>query len=305
MSEVPAVRRLRRLRMASAVLPLTLAACSGGILDPVGPVGHSERLILFNALAIMLAIVIPTILATLAFAWWFRASNTRARYLPDWTYSGRIELLVWSVPALVVVFVAGIAWIGSHTLDPRRPLDSKAAPIEVQVVALDWKWLFIYPGQGVATVNRLVMPLGVPVRFRLTSATVMNSFFVPQLGSQIYTMAGMETQLHLQADRPGHYQGLSAMFSGDGFSDMHFAVDAVPPAEFARYMTAIRGGGPVLDRAGYRRLGLESKAVRPHSYRAVDPNLFKDIVAMRAPAAEAPNIGSPNPNVSARTHDRQ
>ena len=163
------------------------------MLDPQGPVGAGERQILLNSLTIMLGIVIPTILATLVFAWWFRAGNKRAKYRPDWSYSGRLELLVWSVPALVVIFLAGITWIGSHDLDPSKPLVSKTAPIRVQVVALDWKWLFIYPDQGVASVNRLVVPVGTPVEFRITSATVMNSFLVPQLGGQIYAMSGMET----------------------------------------------------------------------------------------------------------------
>ncbi len=151
----------------------------------------------------MLAIVIPTILATLAFAWWFRASNTRARYLPTWSYSGRIELIVWSIPALVVFFLGGIAWIGSHLLDPARPLTSGAKPLEIQVVSLDWKWLFIYPEQGVASVNDLVAPAGTPLHFQITSASVFNVFFLPRLGSEIYSMYGMTTQLNLQADRPG------------------------------------------------------------------------------------------------------
>src|SRR5579863_700341 len=168
--------------------PLALAGCHTAVLSPAGPIGAADRSILLDALAIMLAIVVPTILATLAFAWWFRASNTRARRVPTWSYSGRIELIVWSIPALVVFFLGGIAWIGSHLLDPARPISSGAKPLEIQVVSLDWKWLFIYPEQGVASVNDLVAPAGVPLSFRLTSATVMNSFFVPELGSQIYTM---------------------------------------------------------------------------------------------------------------------
>src|SRR4051812_2326242 len=158
----------------------------------------------------MLAIVIPTILATLAFAWWFRESNSRARYLPDWAYSGRIELVVWAIPTLVILFLGGVTWIGSYDLDPARPLSSHVKPLEVQVVSLDWKWLFIYPEQGVAAVNELVVPAGRPVHFSLTSASVMNAFFVPQLGSMIYAMNGMTTQLHLQADRPGDFYGRSS-----------------------------------------------------------------------------------------------
>ena len=152
----------------------------------------------------MLAIVIPTILATLGVAFWFRSSNRRARYRPDFTYSGRLEMLVWSIPAMTVLLVGGVAWIGAHDLDPRKPIASDVEPLRVQVVSLDWKWLFIYPDQGIASVNQLTVPVGTPVSFELTSSGVMNSFFVPQLGSQIYTMAGMVTRLHLQADHDGH-----------------------------------------------------------------------------------------------------
>jgi cytochrome o ubiquinol oxidase subunit 2 len=196
------------MRYAVLAIVLTGAAmlggCSEGVLDPKGPVAAAERLILFNSLGIMLAIVIPTILAILGVAWWFRSSNQRARYLPNFEFSGRLEILVWSIPAMTVLLVGGVAWVGSHDLDPRRLLSSTVKPVRVQVVSLDWKWLFIYPDQDIATVNQLTIPVGTPVSFELTSSGVMNSFFVPQLGSQIYTMAGMVTRLHLQADHPEH-----------------------------------------------------------------------------------------------------
>src|ERR1700743_1066542 len=227
-------RRNFSLLVALAV-PVLLEGCSGAILTPVGPVGKAERTILLNSLTIMLAIVIPVILATLAFAWWFRASNTRAVHLPTWEYSGRIELIIWSIPALVVFFLGGIDWIGSHDLDPARPLPSREKPLEVEVVSLDWKWLFIYPDQGVASVNQLVAPVGVPLHLRITSATVVNVFFVPRLGSEIYAMNGMASQLNLQADEPGVFPGLAAHFSGDGFSDMNFEMHALPAAEFAAW----------------------------------------------------------------------
>src|SRR3984885_84273 len=209
-------------RMFALVLPLTLEGCRTAVLSPAGPIGAANRTILLDALAIMLAIVVPTIVAILAFAWWFRASNTRARRQPGFTYSGRVELIVWSIPALVVFFLGGIAWIGSQLLDPARPIASTTKPLEIQVVSLDWKWLFIYPEQGVASMNYLVAPAGVPLHFRITSASVFNVFFVPRLGSEIYSRYGMTTQLNLQADRPGIYHGLSAHFSGDGFSEMAF-----------------------------------------------------------------------------------
>src|SRR5882757_2525222 len=211
----------------------TLSGCTEGILDPKGPIAVAERQILFNALGIMLAIVIPTILATLGVATWFRAANKQAYYLPDFEYSGRLEVLVWAIPAMTVILVGGVAWVGAHDLDPRKPLASTTKPINVQVVSLDWKWLFIYPDEGIASVNQLTIPVGTPVNFELTSSGVMNSFFVPQLGSQIYSMAGMVTRLELQADHPGTYRGLSAQYSGNGFADMRFTVDALPAEDFA------------------------------------------------------------------------
>jgi cytochrome o ubiquinol oxidase subunit II len=280
-----------RVRTVLPLLASGLLAGCGGVLDPAGPVGAGDRFILLNALAIMLLIVVPTILATLAFAWWFRAGNARAERRPDWAFSGRLELVIWSVPALVIIFLGGIAWIGSHQLDPYKPLPGRA--VEVQVVSLDWKWLFLYPQSGVATVNRLVIPAGAPVHFTLTSATVMNSFFVPRLGSQIYTMAGMTSQLWLQADRPGVYPGRSAHFSGDGFADMRFDAVALPPDRWAAWVAQARARGPVLDARAYAALARESHGDRPASFRATDPRLFDAIVALKAPAPQpAPGKGS-------------
>src|SRR5882757_3827353 len=232
---------------AALVAACLTGSCRGaGVLDPQGPIASAERLILLNATAIMLVVVVPVIILTLAFAWWYRASNQRSTYSPDWSYSGHIELVVWSIPAMVVILLAGVAWTGSHLLDPARRLQSDVKPIRIEVVSLDWKWLFIYPDQHIAAINELVVPAETPVEFMLTSATVMNSFFVPQLGSQIYTMPGMATYLNLMADRPGEYPGLSAQFSGDGFSDMRFVVRAVPAADFQSWLARTRDVGTAL-----------------------------------------------------------
>jgi cytochrome o ubiquinol oxidase subunit 2 len=269
------------------VASLALASCREGVLAPNGPIGSAELTILFDATAIMLAVVIPVILLTIAFAWWFRADNTSARYLPTWEYSGRIEMIVWSIPTLVIVFLGGIAWISSHDLDPPRAIEATAAPLDVEVVSLDWKWLFIYPDQGIASVNRLVVPVGVPVRFRLTSASVMNSFFVPELGSQIYTMPGMTTRLNLQADQTGVYKGISAQFSGDGFSDMRFELAAVPVDQFARWVAGAKAQGRQLDPASYATLAQPSKAVVPATYAPVAEGLFETISGGRASADQS------------------
>jgi cytochrome o ubiquinol oxidase subunit 2 len=261
-----------------------------GVLDPHGPIAAAERTILLDATVIMLAVIVPVIVLTLAFAWWFRAGNPWARRDPKWAYSGPVEVTVWAIPALVVLFLGGIAWIGSHDLDPARPVASRATPLEVQVVSLDWKWLFIYPTLGVASVNRLVLPAGTPLRLQLTSASVMNSFFVPQLGSQIYTMAGMTTTLHLQADQAGTYAGLSAQFSGDGFSDMRFDAVALPPVQFGQWLASARGGGGTLDATQFAALAKPGIAPPALVYGHVAPGLFQAILAGAAkptPAAMA------------------
>jgi cytochrome o ubiquinol oxidase subunit 2 len=257
-------------------------------LDPQGPIAAAERLLLIKSTAIMLVVEVPVIVATLAFAWWYRSSNTRAGRGTGESYEERIEFVVWSIPALTVILLGGVIWIGSHQLDPRAPIPAKSDPLRVDVVALDWKWLFIYPDQGVAAVNELVVPSGTPVEFRLTSATVMNSFFVPQLGSQIYTMGGMTTHLSLLADKPGEYPGFSANFSGDGFSWMQFVVRSVPPDDFKAWLEQVRGAGSTLDDAAYAELAKPSTAVPPTTYRAVEPKLFERILEQTVAGAGAP-----------------
>jgi cytochrome o ubiquinol oxidase subunit II len=266
------------MRLGLLVNAAMLSGLREGVLDPKGPIAAAERLILFNSLGIMLAIVIPTILATLGVAFWFRASNRRARYRPNFVYSGRLELLVWAIPAMTVLLVGGVAWIGSHDLDPRKPIDSAVRPITIQVVSLDWKWLFIYPELGIASVNALTIPASTPVNFELTSSGVMNSFFVPQLGSQIYTMAGMVTRLNVQADHAGTYRGLSANYSGAGFSDMRFAVAAVPTQDFDKWVATARGDGPVLDAQTYADLAMPATVAAPFTYRAAAAGLFNSIL---------------------------
>ncbi len=283
---------LRSGRGARRFVPaalLLLASCQPAVLDPQGPVGSAEKSIMIDSLAIMLAIVLPTLTAIAVFAWWFRASNKRARYLPNWEYSGQIELVTWSIPVLVILLLGGVTWISAHALDPAVRLQSGKKAIEVQVVSLDWKWLFIYPDQHVASVNQLVVPAGTPVHFALTSASVMNTFSVPQLGGMIYTMYGMATQLNLSADKPGIFHGLSGHFSGDGFADMHFDVRAVSEDEFASWVGTTRQSGPVLDRGSYIALEKQSSNVAPSTFRDVAPGLFADIISAKLPAGPGPD----------------
>jgi cytochrome o ubiquinol oxidase subunit 2 len=277
------------------VLPLALAGCGPSVLDPQGPIGAADKSILIDSLAIMLAIVIPTIVAIFGFAWWFRASNPRAKYRPDFVYSGRVEMIVWSIPLLTIMLLGGVIWIGSYELDPAKPIGSAAPALEVQGVSLDWKWLFIYPDQGIAAVNQLVIPAGIPVHFSLTSASVMTAFFVPQLGSMIYTMNGMTTNLHLQADKPGTFWGEAAHFSGDGFPTMHFDVKAVPAAQFTDWVDATRNAkSPALDPPAYLQLEKQSMSVAPFTYREVDPLIFQMIVTRKLPPGPGPDISTPS-----------
>ena len=283
---IPHSRKRRLCMLAGAAT--TLCGCSGSVLDAQGPVGASDSAILIDALLIMLVIVVPTILVAFWIAWHYRASNTKAKYLPEWSYSGKIEAVVWAIPILVIMFIGGVIWIGSYELDPFKPLPSKSPPLEVQVVALDWKWLFIYPQHNIATVNQLVVPAGIPIHFSITSGSVFNTFFIPRLGSMIYAMPGMTSQLYLQADHPTTLIGESAHFSGDGFSDMMFQVHSLPPQAFSAWVRQSRTAGPVLDRASYALLARQSHNVKPYGYRAVDPALFGDIASQKIGPAPGP-----------------
>jgi cytochrome o ubiquinol oxidase subunit 2 len=270
---------------ALAVLLGTRAAMAQSpfvLLDPKGPVGADEKWIILLALGLMLIVVVPVIGMTIFFAWRYRASNTRATFAPDWAHSYRIEAVMWLVPCAIVAVLAYVAWTTSHTLDPYRPLVSEQKPLKVQVVSLDWKWLFIYPEQGIATVNELAFPAGRPVHFQLTSGSVMNSFFIPQLGSQIYTMAGMQTKLSLLADAPGHYLGLSANYSGGGFSDMTFDAHAMPPEAFDAWVAKVRRSANALTPAAYRRLEKPSSDVPPMYFGSVGPAIYHDALNLCA-----------------------
>lgn len=261
------------------MLPVLLSGCQGGVLDPRGPVAADEKSLILTATALMLLVVVPVIVLTFVFAWKYRASNKDAVYAPKWSHSTRIEAVVWLIPCVIVAFLAVLTWQTTHKLDPYRPIVSDKKPINVEVVALDWKWLFIYPDLNIASVNQLAFPKDVPVNFRITSDAVMNSFFIPQLGGQIYAMAGMQTQLHLLAAEAGRYQGFSAHYSGAGFSGMKFeAIATETPAQFEQWVATVRASGKTLDAASYRRLAVPSENVPVGYYAASTPRLFDAIV---------------------------
>ncbi len=260
------------------------------IFDPQGPVGAAEKTILIDSIAIMLAIVVPTIVAILAFAFWFRQSNPKSQYLPDFTYSGRLELVVWSIPTLTIILLGGVAWIGSHQLDPAVRIAGTGEPVRIQAVSLDWKWLFIYPDLRIATVNSLTVPVGAPLQIELTSASVMNVFFIPQLGSMIYTMNGMVTRLNLRADNEGDYKGLSAHFSGDGFPEMMFDVHVVSPLDFPNWVQTTAKSNNALSADAYKALTRQSVESGRPTYRLQDPLLFDDIATQRIPPGPGPQL---------------
>jgi cytochrome o ubiquinol oxidase subunit 2 len=262
------------------------------IFDPQGPIAAADATILVDSVAIMLAIVVPTIIAIFAFAFWFRQSNPRAFYLPDWAYSGRIELVVWSIPALTVILLGGVAWIGSHQLDPAASVQGTGSPVRIQVASLDWKWLFIYPDQRIATINTLTVPVGVPLNLELTSASVMNVFFVPQLGSMIYTMNGMVTRLNLRADREGIFRGLSAQFSGDGFPEMGFDVHVVSPLAFPDWVKSTAQSERTLNADSYADLVRQSVVADTPTYRLDDVRLFEKIATQKLPPGPGPTLAT-------------
>jgi cytochrome o ubiquinol oxidase subunit 2 len=270
-------------------LPMTvvLAGCNTVLLNPPGDVALREGRLIVIATVLMLLIIVPVIVLTLAFAWHYRQSNPDAHYAPDWDHSIQLELVIWAVPLLIIIALGAVTWITTHTLDPFRPLGTgrpgqavaaPPQPLTIDVVALDWKWLFLYPDQGVAVVNELAAPVDVPIHFRITSESVMNSFYIPALAGQIYAMPGMESQLNAVIGRPGQYDGFSANYSGAGFSGMRFRFRAMSGADFDAWVQAARGGGNELDRNAYLALSKPSDREPVRRYAAVAPGLFDAIV---------------------------
>lgn len=273
--------RLSGLSRVLIVPALFLAGLSGGceldLLSPMGQVGAEEKRLILTTVGLMLIVVIPVIALTIFFAWRYRAS-AQARYEPDWSHSTKIEIVVWGIPVLLILIMGVMTWISTHKLDPYRPLDVPGKALSVQVVALDWKWLFIYPEQGIAVVNEMAMPAGRAVDFSVTSDAVMNSFFIPQLGSQIYAMAGMKTKLHLIADHVGVYDGISSNYSGAGFFGMKFKAHAVSLQDFDAWVAKVKRDGRALDPASYAALAKPSQNVPVTYYATVAPGWFETLL---------------------------
>jgi cytochrome o ubiquinol oxidase subunit II len=271
--------RLARPLLAGLIASVCLSGCNLEVLNSKGAVGKAEVSLIATSVYAMLIVVIPVILLTLFVAWRYRESNTNATYAPKWAHSTGIEIAIWAIPSAIILFLGVLTWKSTHELDPYKPLESNVKPINVEVVALDWKWLFIYPDLGVASVNQLAMPVGTPVNFKITSDSVMNSFFIPQLGGQIYAMAGMQTRLHLVADHAGDFAGISANYSGAGFSDMKFRALAMSQADFDSWIKKVKGAQEGLSMDVYAGVARPSEKVAVRYFSTVDPKLFNNIVA--------------------------
>jgi len=248
------------------------------LLDPMGPIGEAERFLIIISFALMLVVVLPVFVMVFWFSSRYRASNTKAAYMPKWDYSAKLDWAVWLVPIAIVTVLSFLTWTKTFQLDPYRPIDSGAKPIRIQVVSLDWNWLFIYPDHNIAMVNQVVFPAGVPLSFRLTSDTVMTSFFIPQLGSQMYAMAGMQTRLHLMADEPGTYAGQNQEFSGRGYADMRFKAIAVSREKFGTWVRRAKQSPDTLDLARYEKLREPNVGHPMICFSSVQPRLFNHIM---------------------------
>jgi cytochrome o ubiquinol oxidase subunit II len=279
-------------------LALAVSGCGlaeAPMLDPKGPITRVERDLLFDAFGLMLIVVIPVFVMAFVFVWFYRPASKHDVYRPDWGYSAWMDALVWLVPAAIVIAIGTLVWEYTHRLDPYRSIDSDQRPLEVQVVAQDWKWLFLYPEQGIAAVNELAFPSERPLSLKITSDTVMNSFLIPALGGQIYAMAGMQTRLQLLADEPGRFAGRNMQFSGDGFANQYFEAIAMPDRDFEAWVAKAKESEGRLDAAAYEQLAEPSELHPVTYYAAFEPDLFARIIAKYAPAGPgAPPVGQAN-----------
>lgn len=265
-----------------------------GVFNPKGIIAFAERDLIVTTVLLMLIVVVPVFILLGVFVWKYRAGNTKATYTPDWHSNIVLEIIWWAIPTIIIVILAALTWNSSHALDPFKPLDSNVKPITIQVVALDWKWLFIYPEQNIATVNFVQFPKDTPINFEITADAPMNSFWIPQLGGQIYAMAGMTTRLHLMASEEGSYAGASANFSGPGFSGMKFVAKASSQDDFDQWVKTVRNSPIALSRDEYNELAKKSTNNPVQYYALVEEKLYNTIIMkFMAPAAATPSESVP------------
>lgn len=275
--------------IALSTVVLTLSGCKAVVLHPAGDIALQQRDTLLVSTGLMLLIIVPVMILTAFFGWKYRADNKKVEYAPDWDHSTSLELVIWSAPLLIIIALGALTWLSTHLLDPYRPVSrlSKSdmitrnmEPLTVDVVALDWKWLFFYPQYDIATVNEVAAPVNRPIIFHITSATVMNAFYIPALAGQIYAMAGMQTRLWAVINSAGTYKGFSSNYSGDGFSGMQFEFYGMPAKNFDAWVAKVRKNGTDLSRSAYMALAKPSENVAPVYYKSYMRGLYKDILNM-------------------------
>ncbi|WP_137134414.1 ubiquinol oxidase subunit II [Rhizobium sp. FKY42] len=283
---MPRLMKLIR-RLSALALPLALSGCDLVVMSPSGDIAMQQRDLIIVSVVLMLLIIIPVICLTFYFAWHYRRSNINAKYDPEWHHSTRLEVVIWAAPLAIIIALGAVTWVSTHKLDPYRPLDRidanrpvtpETKPITIEVVALDWKWLFLYPEQGIATVNEIAAPIDTPIEFKITGSTVMNSFYIPALAGQIYAMPGMQTKLHAVMNKEGVYEGFSANYSGDGFSGMRFKFHGMSNDNFGQWVARVKGQGSALNRDAYLKLERPSSRVPVTYFASVENGLYDAIL---------------------------
>ena len=270
-----------------ATLVFGVTGCNWVVMFPSGDIARQEAQLILIATFLMLIVIVPVIIMTIIFGWKYRASNDDADYDPEWNHSTTLEILIWSVPMAIILVLGGVTFVATHRLDPYAPINqiSKGVPVPetaetlvIEAVAMNWKWLFFYPDYGIATVNEIAAPVDTPIRFKITSATVMNSFYIPALAGQIYAMAGMETKLHAVINKTGEYDGFSANYSGHGFSDMYFTFHGMNDQDFAQWIDKVKNQGQALEVQTYEDLEIPSNAHPVTYYNQVADGLYHQIL---------------------------
>lgn len=270
-----------RLRLLAMTLLPALAGCGAVSLGPMnaaGPVADAERHLYFILSVVLIFVAGPVLLLTPLIAWHYRIANKKSAFRAKWDFSWWLEGLIWIPPAGIVIGLSFLLWDYTHTLDPFRPIAGSQPPLDVQAVALDWKWLFIYPDQRIATVDQLAIPVGRPVRISMTSGTVMQSMLIPRLAGQIYAMAGMRTELNFAASKPGIYQGANVQYNGTGFARQKFAVVALPPSEYRQWLARVHAAAHPLDQTAYTQLFARNAPPQPMFFSTVPVGLFAKIL---------------------------
>ncbi|GHB09153.1 ubiquinol oxidase subunit 2 [Salinicola rhizosphaerae] len=275
--------------------PLLLSGCGSALMDPTGEVGQGLKSLIITAFGLMLIVVIPVIVMTILFAWKYRSTNLAAKYTPNWEHSNIIEVFVWAIPAVIILFLAILTWQTSHEYDPHKPIASADETMTIDAISLDWKWLFVYPEQGIATINELALPVDTPVHFRVTSGTVMNSFMIPTLGSQIYAMAGMANDVYLEGSETGTFRGRSTHYSGAGFSEMLFDTHVTSEQDFQTWVDKVKQSpDTMMFPQDYDQVAKPSIAAPIQYFSQVSPNFYEDLIQSYKAGHGGPSHGEHN-----------